>query len=1102
MRTKVIIILSVLFFSSSFCQNKGPEHPQNPHLTKSLQLSDEEQLKLIVQVIIQYYGESFKYYQELISGSYNFEKNLRTGEKEYYLNIAVGNESRKSAAKIRLSEKKKKNGAGELMFEKSEIEKYIDYGKFDKLYRKSNMGSGVEIIDRSKILFDQMILKNDDNPERYWRILNRDWISTYFENQNGETAQLFKLLEAGVLIPYGTSGQFKVLTIDRDFHSIIYFDSEIDPNSDDPINNYYGTYGPGHGEFLSPTGIATGREIHSGSYVYYPVYIADNHNFRIVRVNFVLNEANPKLSYFQDDSFTDLAKANLPYDIAYFENSSDSTSDKLWVNEGNPLIPSISCYTKDGTKIQRFFGYLDSNTGSTYLFQSNTVSRLSVFYDYVVALSFIDNIRNCLVSAQLNPDGTARFVSTKEGDFIMVHDLLYFPESEKINSVRFLRTRQITALWPYVWVTSPNRIHCLKMNSSAHTQYLASTDFPYNSPCPYKECRPFSKLMNTLLVNGYSDMGTVEQWSDPYGIRRYLPFADIHSDVLYNYCADTTDQMRWHAVFTNDCFIDITAERRNQSNGWDSVIIKSITGQEFNNYEATIYRFAGNNEASVDSYIRIRLDLPLMDYVLGGKVRMHATLRPDNYNPYAISSDYVHVDYEVDVSKRCLPLPGGCPFVYVRGLDTTYKVDNNILYRYEFSGTGDYQKDAYMLAVTPGVVNGKVTVSVAENEHDVSTFDRFQLVAVDHPEGTLLGITESGEYVLYDTTTIKNADNATLNGSIDITNQIKYNPYNTSPVKVANNDKIFADYNNQMSLVKKRGNQTDKKADVNSRKTQNSKNWNKRLMSSTTTADSISVIMDLRNWDTLNVSQKNWAGTMNVHTVNGADITDKYFARRERSSVVIVPVVDANGPIPDDVDKLNIIWLADSKIKYISLATVHFGSDQMSINTLPLNKASQITLSSTSNVTNNLSDEDSLYVVMDTSSILTLEFDASGLPEPSPGYVRDFVLVTVGKYTASSSSNSPQKGNNSVPLVMKLYNNYPNPFNPTTRIKYDISRNVPVKMTVYDILGREVKVLVNEIKKAGSYVAEFDASNYASGVYFYRIEAGDFVEAKKMVLVK
>jgi len=117
------------------------------------------------------------------------------------------------------------------------------------------------------------------------------------------------------------------------------------------------------------------------------------------------------------------------------------------------------------------------------------------------------------------------------------------------------------------------------------------------------------------------------------------------------------------------------------------------------------------------------------------------------------------------------------------------------------------------------------------------------------------------------------------------------------------------------------------------------------------------------------------------------------------------------------------------------------------------------------------------------------------------GYKRDFIFKCAGYYTVTQSAK-PLHVINQIPLTNKLYNNYPNPFNPTTKIKYEINKDADVKIVIYNILGQVVKSLVNEFKKAGSYNAIFDGSNIASGVYFYRIEAGDFVQAKKMVLVK
>lgn len=89
-----------------------------------------------------------------------------------------------------------------------------------------------------------------------------------------------------------------------------------------------------------------------------------------------------------------------------------------------------------------------------------------------------------------------------------------------------------------------------------------------------------------------------------------------------------------------------------------------------------------------------------------------------------------------------------------------------------------------------------------------------------------------------------------------------------------------------------------------------------------------------------------------------------------------------------------------------------------------------------------------------------------------------------------------------VPGYFKLYQNYPNPFNPITNIKYDVAFRTKVKITIYDINGREVKTLVNEVQSPGHYTADWDGSNNSSGVYFYRIETETFMDSKKMVLIK
>lgn len=93
-------------------------------------------------------------------------------------------------------------------------------------------------------------------------------------------------------------------------------------------------------------------------------------------------------------------------------------------------------------------------------------------------------------------------------------------------------------------------------------------------------------------------------------------------------------------------------------------------------------------------------------------------------------------------------------------------------------------------------------------------------------------------------------------------------------------------------------------------------------------------------------------------------------------------------------------------------------------------------------------------------------------------------------------------GNNNIPSKYSLEQNYPNPFNPVTSISYSIPEQGHVRLGVFDALGREVDVIVNEIRQAGNYEESWDASGFNSGVYFYRINSGEFTQTKKMILIK
>jgi hypothetical protein len=115
-------------------------------------------------------------------------------------------------------------------------------------------------------------------------------------------------------------------------------------------------------------------------------------------------------------------------------------------------------------------------------------------------------------------------------------------------------------------------------------------------------------------------------------------------------------------------------------------------------------------------------------------------------------------------------------------------------------------------------------------------------------------------------------------------------------------------------------------------------------------------------------------------------------------------------------------------------------------------------------------------------------------------------MKSLGSYLSAddfSQIMTMVKGVESVPTEFGLAQNYPNPFNPTTTIEYQIPvAATHVALRVYNVLGQTVATLVDEVKEAGSYTARWDASQMASGVYFYRLEAGDYSATRQLVLMK
>ena len=125
--------------------------------------------------------------------------------------------------------------------------------------------------------------------------------------------------------------------------------------------------------------------------------------------------------------------------------------------------------------------------------------------------------------------------------------------------------------------------------------------------------------------------------------------------------------------------------------------------------------------------------------------------------------------------------------------------------------------------------------------------------------------------------------------------------------------------------------------------------------------------------------------------------------------------------------------------------------------------------------------------------------------EPVAGVAKGTSYVVSSGFLADTVVQSPLTSiaqNQTAPSVYSLKQNYPNPFNPSTTIAFDLPSAAHVRLRIFDLLGREVASLVNEERTAGRHRAEWNASKFSSGIYFYRIEAGGFVAVRKLVLLK
>ena len=132
----------------------------------------------------------------------------------------------------------------------------------------------------------------------------------------------------------------------------------------------------------------------------------------------------------------------------------------------------------------------------------------------------------------------------------------------------------------------------------------------------------------------------------------------------------------------------------------------------------------------------------------------------------------------------------------------------------------------------------------------------------------------------------------------------------------------------------------------------------------------------------------------------------------------------------------------------------------------------------------------------------TLRFDSFQLKYPQGSKIKSGAIYVAQLQVAKNTATAVEPISGIIPVTFELLQNFPNPFNPSTNIGFRISSLGFVSLKIFDVLGREISTLVNEVRPAGVYTVRWDASSLPSGVYFCQLRAGDFVQTKKLVLAK
>lgn len=1077
------------------------------YLQKDVDLSYSD---LLHMKLIEYlnYSDAFKYHKELINNKYFIDSNSINNISINFLSEKNSNNKKNANNKKNyntitfIKGKVNVNGAVyRCLTLKGDEEQFVDHKNVllslsSKMHQFDKSFQIVNYIWRPKILIDKEIVNLVPfGYGNFGKILNRNVTSQNLVTIDNQPCYLFSDVSDGTLLTFVWENQqvmAKVFCVDKIWNRVVWFDQ----NFSHPYAHSFGSEGSGINQFRYPSGITRSNNyVVSGPNTYdYSIYVADQGNNRIVKfvyeVKYYSNPINHWIFDIKPNSFSVIRNITEPLDLEFHQGTnsnnqnfefevdgSENTEDDdvLWYTttlSGSNSLCSISA--TNGTIYNEVNHYYYN--GQIYPLSPSKISVYRSPNGQDNVLACIDRNENSVVFFKLNPDGKL------PNNVPTTYSVFKFTNSERLTSVKLLTTNPVLGLNAYVTFDNLANgfISVFKVYLIGGTpiaDYLASYWKGFNSDVSFKNLR------NLAIQDGFIDIFTIEDWDNTYGVRRYKPSLDTLYTQISDFCSDRKT-LNVKIKVTNNCYYNgyirffdgtIWHTISHAISGLSSINGLYVLSTGTNEFTLCNIQINNLNNKSNAQALKYNFELSPIDEGFSGTNKICKTF--DNVPINACNGN------------------GGCPYIFVDDGSEMIQ-DNNILHRSEFADSkGIDIEDKYRLNITPSFNNADsiCSLSLRELNNDISSIDKIELKAIDHPAGSVVGITENKDVVIYFPVSIINPTNGELN-NIDITCNLQYDSL-CRPVNVDSSDVINTSNDGKKNNKSDRYYFKAKIIDYIVNETKKRKNKTDISVNSfNPIMDSLAVILDGSHLPSIIGTAKDYAGTLNAF---GSDQQyssgEKKFARRENNSTIIIPVGK-----DIVIDSVCAVFNSNSVISYFCTVPIFY--DGFYERQADLYSAENFNYGDEKG---NLLGIDGNYAILDNQADLNLCFSkpVEQLPD---GWIRDYVLIVTGKYEKYDDKKTTDKFTNNklIPKVFKLHQNYPNPFNPLTTIKYDIPTDSKVSIVIYDILGREVKNLLNENREAGYYEIKFDGSNYASGIYFYRINAGSFVQVKKMVLIK